>query len=157
MRAQVIIAIMDNWQSTGGVDEYVSWTNANLTHGDFYTNNQTHKWCVLRCIQVQQPASNLQKPDTPCRHVKQKPWGGSASHDSPVPCLQGTPLHNCPTRAALLLEARSPSLAGLGMSIPSMRCCGVDRYKDYVKHLVTRVNTINGRRYNEDSTIFGAL
>ena len=45
--AQVIIAIMDNWQSTGGVDEYVSWTGANLTHGDFYTNNQTQKWCAL--------------------------------------------------------------------------------------------------------------
>lgn len=47
MHAQVIVAIMDNWQSTGGVDEYVSWTGANLTHGDFYTNNQTQKWCAL--------------------------------------------------------------------------------------------------------------
>ena len=39
----------------------------------------------------------------------------------------------------------------------SMSCCGADRYKDYVKHLVTRVNTINGRKYSEDSTIFGVL
>ena len=47
MHEQVIIAIMDNWQSTGGVDEYVSWIGANLTHGDFYTSNQTQKWCAL--------------------------------------------------------------------------------------------------------------
>lgn len=36
-------------------------------------------------------------------------------------------------------------------------CFGADRYKDYVKHLVTRINTINGRKYSEDSTIFGAF
>lgn len=34
---------------------------------------------------------------------------------------------------------------------------GLNRYKDYVKHLVTRVNTINGRKYSEDNTIFGAF
>ncbi|KAK9837439.1 hypothetical protein WJX81_002398 [Elliptochloris bilobata] len=68
---KVIIAILDNWQSTGGVDEYVAWTGANLTHGDFYINNQTLKW-----------------------------------------------------------------------------------YMDYAKHLITRVNTINGRKYVEDDTIF---
>ena len=39
---------MDNWQSTGGVDEYVSWAGANLTHSDFYTSNQTQKWYALR-------------------------------------------------------------------------------------------------------------
>ena len=38
----------------------------------------------------------------------------------------------------------------------SIWCC-FNRYKDYVKHLVNRVNTINGRKYSEDNTIFGAL
>lgn len=49
MCTQVIVAIMDNWQSTGGVDEYVSWTgDANLTHGDFYTNKQCQRWLSHR-------------------------------------------------------------------------------------------------------------
>ncbi len=36
---------MDNWQSTGGVDEYVAWTgNASLTHADFFTHPATQRW-----------------------------------------------------------------------------------------------------------------
>lgn len=55
---QVIVAIMDNWQSTGGVDEYVSWTgDANLTHGDFYTNKQCQRWYIIPALPSDMHAS----------------------------------------------------------------------------------------------------
>ena len=38
---------------------------------------------------------------------------------------------------------------------PGKSFVNVGRYKNYAKHLITRVNTINGRKYSEDDTIFG--
>ena len=38
---------MDNWQQTGGVDQYVNWTgNSKLTHADFFTDPQIKQWCT---------------------------------------------------------------------------------------------------------------
>lgn len=43
---QVIAVLLDNWKATGGVDEYVAWTNnPNTTHSDFYTDPQIKNWC----------------------------------------------------------------------------------------------------------------
>ncbi|KAK9917687.1 hypothetical protein WJX75_007185 [Coccomyxa subellipsoidea] len=69
---KVILAFVDNWQQTGGVDEYVKWTgDPTKTHKDFYTDPVIMGW-----------------------------------------------------------------------------------YKDYVKTVINRVNTINGRTYGNDPTIF---
>jgi hypothetical protein len=47
---QVMLVFVDNWQKTGGVDEYVEWTdNPTLTHADFYTNPQIMAWYALSC------------------------------------------------------------------------------------------------------------
>ncbi|CAL8463534.1 g3068 [Coccomyxa elongata] len=69
---KVLLAFVDNWQQTGGVDQYVAWTgDPTKTHKDFYTDPTIMGW-----------------------------------------------------------------------------------YKDYVKTIITRVNTINGRTYGSDPTIF---
>ena len=45
-RQQVIAVLLDNWKATGGVDEYVAWTNnPKTTHSDFYTDPQMKDWC----------------------------------------------------------------------------------------------------------------
>ncbi|EIE27597.1 glycoside hydrolase [Coccomyxa subellipsoidea C-169] len=73
---KVLLAFVDNWQSTGGVDEYVKWTgDSTKTHKDFYTDPVIMGWRV-------------------------------------------------------------------------------PEYKDYVKTVINRVNTINGRSYGNDPTIF---
>ena len=79
---------MDNWQSTGSVDEYVSWIGANLTHGDFYTSNQTQKWCAPA------PCSNAASRhmfDLPCRNPR---WDYAAMwfarYAASCPMSQGT-------------------------------------------------------------------
>ena len=42
---QVIAVLLDNWKATGGVDEYVAWTNnPKATHSSFYTNPQMKDW-----------------------------------------------------------------------------------------------------------------
>jgi endo-1,4-beta-mannosidase len=47
MMRQVILAFVDNWQQTGGVDEYVKWTgDPTKTHKDFYTDPVIMGWCV---------------------------------------------------------------------------------------------------------------
>lgn len=47
MLRQVILAFVDNWQQTGGVDEYVKWTgDPTKTHKDFYTDPVIMGWCV---------------------------------------------------------------------------------------------------------------
>ncbi len=69
---QLLLSLTDNWQQTGGADEFVR-------------------------------------------------WAGSGDHES------------------FFTDARAKSL-----------------YKDHVATVLQRVNTINGRRYSEDPTIFGA-
>lgn len=42
---QVIAVLLDNWKATGGVDEYVAWTNnPNATRSSFYTNPKVKDW-----------------------------------------------------------------------------------------------------------------
>ena len=42
---QVIAVLLDNWKATGGVDEYVAWTNnAKATHSSFFTDPQIKQW-----------------------------------------------------------------------------------------------------------------
>ena len=55
MPLQVILVIVDNWQQTGGVDQYVAWAtaatgNSSLSHGDFFTDPQIKQWCVQPCM-----------------------------------------------------------------------------------------------------------
>ncbi len=48
---QVLLAFVDNWQSTGGVDEYVKWTgDSTKTHKDFYTDPVIMGWRVPECM-----------------------------------------------------------------------------------------------------------
>ena len=43
---QVIAVLLDNWKATGGVDEYVAWTNrASAKHADFFTDAEMKTWC----------------------------------------------------------------------------------------------------------------
>lgn len=49
---RVILAFVDNWQQTGGVDEYVKWTgDATKTHKDFYTDPIIMGWCAVLAAQ----------------------------------------------------------------------------------------------------------
>ena len=42
---QVIAVLLDNWKATGGVDEYVAWTNnLKATHSSFFTDPQIKQW-----------------------------------------------------------------------------------------------------------------
>jgi hypothetical protein len=43
--AQVILAFADNWQKTGGIDEYIEWTkDPTKSHKDFYTDSLIKQW-----------------------------------------------------------------------------------------------------------------
>ncbi len=44
----------------------------------------------------------------------------------------------------------------MGREAGTRRGSAARRYKDYARHLITRVNTVNGRRYADDDTIMGA-
>jgi len=49
---QVIAVLLDNWKTTGGVDEYVAWTNnTKATHSSFFTDPQIKQWYVL-CLHI---------------------------------------------------------------------------------------------------------
>ncbi|CAK0739538.1 hypothetical protein CVIRNUC_001174 [Coccomyxa viridis] len=42
---KVIAVLLDNWKATGGVDEYVAWTNrASAKHADFFTDAEMKNW-----------------------------------------------------------------------------------------------------------------
>ena len=63
---QVIAVLLDNWKLTGGVDEYVAWTNrASAKHADFFTDAEMKNWCgacrpdrcsLLQCLVQMQNA-----------------------------------------------------------------------------------------------------
>eukprot|EP00884_Botryococcus_braunii_P015420 jgi/Botrbrau1/2561/Bobra.0079s0047.1 len=41
----VIMVLLDNWQQTGGIADYIKWAkDPTLTHDDFYTNPQIQQW-----------------------------------------------------------------------------------------------------------------
>lgn len=59
--SQVILVLLDNWQQTGGVSDYLKWAeDPTLTHADFYTNPQIKQWYALPSSQPAGPSV----PDT---------------------------------------------------------------------------------------------
>lgn len=36
--AQVILSFVDNWQATGGVDQFVKWSGSATTHAQFFSD-----------------------------------------------------------------------------------------------------------------------
>ena len=36
--AQVILSFVDNWQATGGVDQFVKWSGSTITHQQFFSD-----------------------------------------------------------------------------------------------------------------------
>lgn len=55
---QVLLAFVDNWQQTGGVDEYVKWTgDPTKTHKDFYTDPTIMGWCAGTWLPLVPPSA----------------------------------------------------------------------------------------------------
>ena len=58
-------------------------------------------------------------------------------------------------RSSTTSPNRSPAIVvplSSAAKLPGKSFVHVGRYKNYAKHLITRVNTINGRKYSEDDT-----
>lgn len=41
---RLILPLINNWKSYGGIDQYVAWSSTANSHDDFYTDSNTRKW-----------------------------------------------------------------------------------------------------------------
>jgi hypothetical protein len=112
-----------------------------LSHGDFFNNTQIMQWCARIS-------------------AGSKIYLFTRTHAT---CILRRQMHTCRMRAVAILSVGAPvsdftheavapcHLSACSSWVPAPLPC---RYKDYARTLLGRVNSINGRTYSADPTIF---